>query len=484
MKIKAILNVVVWVLVFSYLSFSARAIESGQMGNNSENFDLAKIKEDPLMTVNLFNKYWMVVVMILIIFLLAMVFYLFWKKYQKKYYGGEGWIKYEVGDGDTVQGLIKKYGVNWKVFIKTNKIKKPYILEEGQIIKIPSAGEDLMEEELFSVESDIRNDENLVDFSKKGEKTPVDLNKEVDELSDEDILNRKELFDSSFENKKTKEVESGECSTLEKTVVSDGVDSSLFVVSNNIKKKETLEMESEKKEIEKEIKEVFLVSEDTQSSNISAQPLKKNIDIKKSKVLSVESSATEEESKEKGLIIEDDDIIIRGNKNDTKNYFKWVSLSLGLIILILLGAVIYLLLNTREEEKIVSQPAPITVENTELIISQENIAIQEKKEEPTQEEINIDSLKMKVDVFNGSGVAGAAGKVKDFLESKKYENVEAKDYPKNDFVGSTIYYKEDNLKEKAQWLADILRDKDIDADIKLAPSDEEKSADFVIILGK
>lgn len=88
---------------------------------------------------------WREIVIFAVLFILAFSFYKGWKYYQKKKYGGIGWVAYEVQSGDDINNLAIKSGVDWKVLAKTNKLKVPYILEIGQVILVPASG-DLPEE--------------------------------------------------------------------------------------------------------------------------------------------------------------------------------------------------------------------------------------------------------------------------------------------------------------------------------------------------
>jgi MarR-like DNA-binding transcriptional regulator SgrR of sgrS sRNA len=81
-------------------------------------------------------------------------------------------------------------------------------------------------------------------------------------------------------------------------------------------------------------------------------------------------------------------------------------------------------------------------------------------------------------------VAGQAGKIKDFLTDKKYKKVEADNFSGEQQTGSTLYYKEEKFKQEALWIADILKDQKIEPEVKLASTDEEKSGDLVLVLGK
>lgn len=75
-----------------------------------------------------------------IVVLLLLIFggaYAWWKKRSARIYGGIGWVAYVVKKTDTVAKISQKYEVDWKVFVKTNGLKAPYILEPGQELLVP-----------------------------------------------------------------------------------------------------------------------------------------------------------------------------------------------------------------------------------------------------------------------------------------------------------------------------------------------------------
>ena len=444
--------------------------------------------EEQIVQSELIKKWfipWRELVIFTFFVLVATGVYAFWKKYQRKYYGGIGWINYQVGEGETVQSLIKKFSVDWNVFVKTNKLKKPYLLEAGQMIRVPKNNSGDLPEEDFFLKEEINPIKNSPEKIILTPKSLTDGVANKDELSDEDILNRKDLFDDSPEKENIKdelvEIVDIKKDTKDTLMKNDIVDSSLFFASDASKKEESLEVIKEE--------EVLPVAK-TKKTIVNAQPLRKNADIRKPQATIVEDVESDFKSikesvpeKNDDLIIEDGAATVLGNKDDSKSYFKLVIIALASVIIILLGTVIYLLINNKAAEKTVIQSAPANSESNQGSAPSENVAVEENKEEATEEEL-LDPLKMTIEVYNASGVVGAAGKVKDFLVSKKYESVEAKNYPGDEVTGSTIYYKEERMKEEAQWLADMLKDSDIDAQVKLATTEEEKSADVVIILGK
>lgn len=184
---------------------------------------------------------------------------------------------------------------------------------------------------------------------------------------------------------------------------------------------------------------------------------------------------------------EDDILIIKADKDDSKNYSKWLFF---LIILFVIGALAggaYWLLNNKKSESVVVNPTEDVAEK-ENDLSQESISKEEENVEAIVQSdeslIEINPLEVNISVLNGSGVAGAAGKIKDFLVSKKYENVETGNYSSVKESGLIIYYKEEIFKENAQQLKDILKDEKVEIQLMLASKEEEKVSDIVIVVGK
>lgn len=66
------------------------------------------------------------------------LFFWFWIK-NKKLYSGEGWVFYQVKEGDTLNLLTRQHGIDWKILVKTNKIKPPYEIIPGMKLLVPPA---------------------------------------------------------------------------------------------------------------------------------------------------------------------------------------------------------------------------------------------------------------------------------------------------------------------------------------------------------
>jgi hypothetical protein len=69
----------------------------------------------------------------LIIFLLLKIFI---KKKRKKWIM-KNWVQYKARKNDDINSLSEKFDVNWKLLAKTNKLKAPYIIKSGDILKVP-----------------------------------------------------------------------------------------------------------------------------------------------------------------------------------------------------------------------------------------------------------------------------------------------------------------------------------------------------------
>lgn len=291
------------------------------------------------------------------------------------------------------------------------------------------------------------------------------------ELSDEDILSGVNFANNPSKNGELAQNESQDRSP------NDFVDSSLFMAEEfkeenhiNIKDKNEQQIPGNS---EKEIQNV--------------QQPKRTTDIQRPKIK--ENKTTVEENIQKEEVptsINDDIIVIKADEKDIQSNFKW-KLAGFILLAIGLGSASYVFWNKSKETKVAVQEQTVAVaKNNEELPQQESVSAESDAERVVEiaELSEADSLKIKINVFNGSGVAGAAGKVKDLLINKKYESVEAKNYPTDKIADSSVYYKEDIFKEEAQKVADFLEIGSNEMPVRLASKDEEKSADVVIVLGK
>ena len=70
---------------------------------------------------------------LLIIFLLIKILI---KKKRKKWIM-KNWVQYKAKKSDDINSLAEKFDVNWKILAKVNKLKAPYIIKSGDILKVP-----------------------------------------------------------------------------------------------------------------------------------------------------------------------------------------------------------------------------------------------------------------------------------------------------------------------------------------------------------
>jgi len=198
----------------------------------------------------------------------------------------------------------------------------------------------------------------------------------------------------------------------------------------------------------------------------------------------VNQAVANEESYSQGGGINDNDseeLLLNEETVKEKESMNWAIFVLFLVIIVLMGGVIYLFV---ENQKLKNSSGSQVVDEvgesqTEADSSTETEAI---KEEKTETVASADKSETGVKILNASGVAGAAGKIKDFLGSD-YKKVETGNYSKTT-TGTIIYYSEEKFKVVAEELAESLKEKKLSPEVELASSSEDKSADIVVVLGK
>ena len=76
---------------------------------------------------------------IAVICLIVFLGFLFYSARKRRKWIIESWVEYELKAGDDIKTLAEKSNVSWKLLIKANKIKPPYGVKAGEIIKVPPA---------------------------------------------------------------------------------------------------------------------------------------------------------------------------------------------------------------------------------------------------------------------------------------------------------------------------------------------------------
>lgn len=309
---------------------------------------------------------WREIMIFILIIGLTTLGYWRWRVNHKKKYGGIGWEEYKVKKGDDISKLSAKFKVDWKVFVKTNKLKAPYILTSGQILLAPPSG------------------------SKKSKKQDENNSKNGSQGGDGENIAKNEKTVISYKGKITEKI--------------------------------------------KNFKNIFSFLRNKKSRNI-------------------------------------------------------VLMIIGALLLVGAFVAVWKIAQSKKETEI-KEKISITAmgAGSAAVESEKNQSNAEagnpaegKKEEPPKAKT---PSELTIKILNGGAAAGTAGKIKDFMISKGYLQMEAENAKSQNHSGAAVYYKEEISKKEAQWIKEMLSGKKIEAEIKLAEREEEKSADIVVMLGK
>jgi LysM repeat protein len=71
------------------------------------------------------------------ILLTLLVVFAIWRLNKKKKKWIRKWVQYEVQDGETLEIISRKFKVHWEIIVEVNKIKPPFVLKTGELIKVP-----------------------------------------------------------------------------------------------------------------------------------------------------------------------------------------------------------------------------------------------------------------------------------------------------------------------------------------------------------
>ncbi len=104
-------------------------------------------------------------------------------------------------------------------------------------------------------------------------------------------------------------------------------------------------------------------------------------------------------------------------------------------------------------------------------------------EEPVKETVKVDYSKYTLQVLNGSGIPGEAGKAKDLLKSLKFKSVLTGNASSYDFEKTTISLKENVPNQVFTEIKDLLSDT-YDLESKAATSEDSSKYDVVVTVGQ
>jgi hypothetical protein len=181
-----------------------------------------------------------------------------------------------------------------------------------------------------------------------------------------------------------------------------------------------------------------------------------------------------------------------------KKEFAWKKITAAVLAVFVFFGGFYLIIrsgfkkveeaNNRNNEALVSAIRETIVQEVQPL---KEIKIKEAEEAAKQEaakqeaDKKINPAELSVKVLNGGAPKGSAEKTKNLLAGQGYARTEAGNVAGPNVALSSISYKEDRLAETAQAISDLLYREDNNYAItRLAATDEEKSADIVVVLGK
>lgn len=351
---------------------------------------------------------WREMLIAAVILLFFFLVFLFYRMYQKRKYGGIGWNSYRVAEGDNINSLAAKFEIDWRILAKTNKIDAPYFLQAGQIIMVPSNGENVAE--------------NIVEKNKFENKITVE-NKISEPIFLDEILSASPNETANIKQRrgrKPKSLAVDKHEIVEK-LFSENIEKPVVGVAEKV----------EEKPKETDYKKIAIILAVFASISFIAAIVLAVMFFKKPNKCS--------EFVNGKISIED------------------------------VGK------NSSESQTAVN--SPVTNKAEENIKQTDSESDSENKTELVKsEEIN-------VKILNGGAVPGSAGKLKNVLIKNNYAKVEAQNAAEEDHEGAIIYYAE-NFEKEATAMKDLLKTKYSEISSQQASTDEEKSSDVVIILGK
>jgi hypothetical protein len=157
-------------------------------------------------------------------------------------------------------------------------------------------------------------------------------------------------------------------------------------------------------------------------------------------------------------------------KSFAKNFFL-IFLPIFLIVAALVGGIVFYSMNAKNSQDISEKSTP-----EPTMSSGESSPSPSPSPSPTPERSDL-----KAQVLNGSGIAGMAGEVADFLEGLGYENVDTSNAETYDYEETVV-----SIKEESEEYLDLIID-DLSEEYSVSPKtqtlDEDSEYDVVITVG-
>ena len=189
------------------------------------------------------------------------------------------------------------------------------------------------------------------------------------------------------------------------------------------------------------------------------------------KMVVVEEVPEIEESKKEEISIVRSDSEPSSEFIEEKTNYLWIIIPTALLVGALVGGLITYFAGISKLNDSVATPSPVaTIPSSEASATATPTPVTESKRS-----------EIKLQILNGSGVSGLAGKAKTYLEGLGYKNVVAGNAPTSDFTETVI-----SVKDGGDDFLETLKT-DLSKNYKVAKETEILSAsskyDFVVTLG-
>lgn len=121
-------------LYFAKAVFSYDSNENASIGVSSGE-KLTKVKSDTIWFFSAPTIFGLIIEITLL--LIAIFIFAMWRLNKKKQKWIQKWVDYVVDGEDTIEKIAQKNKVHWELLAEVNKIKPPFMIKEGQEIKVP-----------------------------------------------------------------------------------------------------------------------------------------------------------------------------------------------------------------------------------------------------------------------------------------------------------------------------------------------------------
>ncbi|WKZ26065.1 MAG: LytR C-terminal domain-containing protein [bacterium] len=153
-----------------------------------------------------------------------------------------------------------------------------------------------------------------------------------------------------------------------------------------------------------------------------------------------------------------------------KTNYLWIIVPTALLVGAFVGGLITYFSGLSRLSSVEALPSPVVVATPEV-----------EEEVKTEEEDEFDRSVVKLQVLNGSGIAGFAGKAKTMLEGLGYENVAVGNASSSNFEETVISVKSDKKELLESLIKDLSEDYEVSTETETLPA--SSPYDFVITLG-